>query len=96
MRMNTRAIKKFKRFLKEQNIYYAFRYNYDNEFGFRGLNYTCVQYMSAIYLPENVLAYAFSWDNSKEGFRFWQTMDSRWRLIVADEKEISGFLWGHG
>ena len=96
MRMNTREIKKFKRFLKEQNIYYAFRYNYDNEFGFRGLNYTCVQYMSAICLPENVFVYAFSWENSKEGATFWQTMDSRWRLIVADEKEISGIMWGHG
>ena len=96
MRMNTRAIKKFKRFLKEQNIYYAFRHNYDNEFGFRSMNYTCVQYMSAICLPENVFTYAFSWDNSKEGAIFWQTMDRKWRLVVADEMKISGFMWGHG
>ena len=94
--MNSKAIKKFKRFLKEQNIYHTFRQNYDNEFGFRGLKYTCVQYMSAIFLPENVFVYAFSWDDSKEGGEFWQNINTRWRLIVADEKEISGIMWGHG
>ena len=96
MRMNTREIKKFKRFLKEQNIYHAFRHNYDNKFGFRSMNYTCVQYMSAICLPENVFTYAFFWESTKEGLNFWQTMDSRWRRIVADEMKNSSFMSSHG
>ena len=81
-----KSIRRFTRFLKENNVFYAFRSNYDVYFKFESQpDLTCRQYLDKL-KNYNFIAYAFHWEDSKEGHDFWDKLDTKWRNIVRCEK----------
>ena len=80
--MDKTVVKKFKRFLKEEGVYSAYRINLRPFFGKYGSNEeldisthkaflnTCKKY--------DAVCGAFDWDDSKEGFDFWYNIYLKW------------------
>lgn len=82
--MDKTVVKKFKRFLKEEGVYSAYRRNlrpFFGKYGNEGLDIstheaflnTCKKY-DAVYK-------AFNWNDSKEGFDFWYNIYLKWLSI---------------
>ena len=82
MRMNTRAIKEFKRFLKEEGVYSAYRRNLRPFFGKYGYNEgldisTNKTFLNTCRISDAVYK-AFNWESSKQGFDFWYKIYLKW------------------
>ena len=84
--MGSKRIKQFYRFLKEHNIYKAYRIAFDTEFsGYPSLKIFLTQ------TPwDDVIFEAFNWKNTIEGSFFWRDMDGKWinhlEEIIKKEK----------
>jgi hypothetical protein len=80
--MNTRAIKKFKRFLKEEGVYSAYRRNLRPFFGMYGYNEGLDISTNKTFLNtcriSDALYKAFNWESSKQGFDFWYEIYLKW------------------
>ena len=80
-----KSIRRFIRFLKENNVFYAFRSNYDVYFCFKSQpDITCRQYLDKLE-NYNFITYAFHWADSNEGHDFWSKLDTKWRSIIRLE-----------
>jgi hypothetical protein len=76
--MNDKRIKQFYRFLKENNIYKAYRINFDKE-------YSCSDSLSKflrISLDDEVIFEAFCWQGTPEGGNFWADICDEWDEYV--------------
>lgn len=81
------TIKRFIRFLKEKDVFYAFRRNYDKNFACGhtdGGTATCREYLNGEN-PYDFIGYAFHWQSTDEGHDFWNNLDMKWRNIVSFE-----------
>ena len=79
-------IKRFIRFLKEKNVFYAFRRNYDKNFAcvpICGGTATCREYLNCVHHCD-FIGYAFNWQSTDEGHDFWNNLDRKWRNIVHE------------
>jgi len=83
-----KSIRRFTRFLKEQDAFYAFRRNYDVFFysknAFARQDITCRQYLDKVQSC-NFIVHAFHWMDSIEGYEFWYNLDIEWRYIIKKE-----------
>lgn len=80
-----KSIRRFTRFLKEKNAFYAFRRDYDVYFYFRAQPHiTCRQYLNRVPIYDYI-TYAFHWMDAPEGYDFWNNIDKEWRNIVSIE-----------
>lgn len=78
--MGNKRIKQFYRFLKENNIYKAYRIAFDTEFsGFPSLKIFLVQISW-----DDVIFEAFDWSSTKEGFDFWSGMAVKWENYLEE------------
>ena len=80
--MNKTFVKKFKRFLKEEGVYPAYRRNLHPFFGKYGSNEgldisTHEAFLNTCKQSDAVFK-AFNWNNSKEGFDFWFDIHIKW------------------
>lgn len=81
------TIKRFIRFLKEKNVFYTFRRNYDKNFACVLTDVgttTCREYLNCVN-PYDFIGYAFDWLSTDEGHAFWNNLDDKWRNIVKFE-----------
>ena len=82
MRMNTRTIKKFKRFLKEEGAYSAYKRNLHPFFGMYGYNEGLDISTNKTFLNtcriSDALYKAFNWESSEQGFDFWYKIYLKW------------------
>ena len=80
-----KSIRRFTRFLKEKNAFYAFRRNFDTYFYCCSQPpVTCRQYLDKT--PDyNYITHAFHWMDMPEGYDFWNNIDKDWRNIVSVE-----------
>jgi hypothetical protein len=78
--MGNKRIKQFYRFLKEHNIYKAYRINFNTEFsGYPSLKIFLIQ------IPcDDVIFEAFDWSSTKEGFDFWRDMAVKWENYLEE------------
>lgn len=78
--MGNKRIKQFYRFLKEHNIYKAYRIAFDTEFsGFPSLKIFLIQ------IPwDDVIFEAFCWQNTTEGSFFWSDMNVKWENYLEE------------
>lgn len=72
--MGNKRIKQFYRFLKENNIYKAYRINFDTEFsGYPSLTIFLIQ------IPwDDVIFEAFNWQGTPERGFFWSDIQLKW------------------
>ena len=78
--MGNKRIKQFYRFLKEHNIYKAYRINFDTEFSF----YPSLK-IFLIQIPcDDVIFEAFCWQNTTEGSFFWSDMNVKWENYLEE------------
>lgn len=80
--MNKTVVKKFKRFLKEEGVYSAYRRNLRPFFGKydsnEGLDIsTDKTFLNTCRISDAVYK-AFDWGSSKEGFDFWYKIYLKW------------------
>ena len=85
--MNDKRMKQFYRFLKERNIYKAYRINFDKDF-------SCCNSLSEflrVSPVDEVIYEAFSWQGTTEGGNFWADICNEWDEYVEkmrkDEQE---------
>ena len=72
--------KEFIKFLKDNNIYYKFRYRLKKD-----KNITISIFLNTFPFPnDDYISCAFPWD--KDEFDFWNKMDDKWRKIVRKSK----------
>jgi len=62
---------KFLQFLKDNGALEKFKDN---------LDYPFAKYLRN-HLGRSIISTAFSWDYSKEGWRYWNDIDTKWRAI---------------
>ena len=76
--MGNKRIKQFYRFLKENNIYKAYRINFDTEFsGYPSLKIFLIQ------IPcDDVIFEAFNWQGTPERGFFWSSMNVEWKNYI--------------
>ena len=81
--MGSKRIKQFYRFLKENNIYKAYRIAFDTEFsGYPSLKIFLIQ------TPwDGVIFEAFEWQRTPEGFDFWGSMALKWENYLEEIKK---------
>ena len=76
--MTEKMIKQFYRFLKENNIYKAYRINFDRE-------YSCCDSLNKflrVSLDDEVIFEAFNWQATTEGGNFWGEICDEWDEYV--------------
>jgi len=61
---------KFKQFLRDNSAYDSFMKNYDNISSF---DYVFNDYEGDVYL-----AGSFTWENTEEGYSYWEDLENRW------------------
>ena len=71
--------KEFIKFLKDNNIYYKYRYRLK-----KYNNITISIFLNRFPFPNGYISGAFTWD--KDEFDFWNKMDDKWRKIVRKSK----------
>lgn len=71
-------VKKFLCFLKEKGAYEKFLYNVNSD---KGKNFRKT-YSKAQLFSTDILKYAFSWEHTSEGFRYWRTIYCEWLLTL--------------
>ena len=83
--MDKTVVKKFKRFLKEEGVYSAYRRNLRPFFGKYGYNEgldisTHEAFLNTCRISDAVYK-AFIWESSKQGFDFWYEIYLKWLSI---------------
>ena len=78
--MGDKRIKQFYRFLKEHNIYKAYRIAFDTEFsGYLSLKIFLIK------IPfDDVIFEAFNWQGTTEGGFFWNDIDEKWKNYLEE------------
>ena len=71
--------KEFIKFLKDNNIYYKYRYRLK-----KYNNMTISIFLNIFPFPDYYICSAFPWE--KDEFDFWNKMDDKWRKIVRKSK----------
>lgn len=70
-----RKLKKFTRFLKDNNCFNEYFHNYDKDFAMASfINLLGCDYYDLIFS-------AFNWHEAKEGFGFWDKINAKWKSI---------------
>lgn len=74
--------KEFIKFLKDNKIYYKFRYRLKKD------NYmTISEFFRRYPFPENYIIFAFIWGDKEH--EFWNAMDDKWKKIVRKSKSTN-------
>lgn len=74
--------KDFIKFLKDNKIYYKFRYRLKKD------SYmTISEFFRRYPFPENYIIFAFLWSDKE--YKFWDAMDDKWRKIVRKSKSTN-------
>jgi len=71
-----RKLKKFTRFLKENNCYNEYFNNYDK--GYAEVSF--INLLGNSYY--NLFYCAFYWGESKEGFEYWDKINAKWLRLI--------------
>ena len=94
-------IKEFITFLKENNVYQRYKMNIScSLFGGYNIMGYIFGFKSKVlgvykrqphnpYNPfavENYINNAFTWNETKEGHKFWSNLDQKWRKVVVNKK----------
>jgi len=74
---------KFVRFLKNHGIYDNFIYNCEHDkHYYKGSRWYSLETFCVDLKKYEYINAAFDWENTKEGFDFWEKMDSQWRYLL--------------
>ena len=69
--------KKFIHFLKQNNAYVRYVYNFGKH------NYKLsFDAFTRVYLQSQYINSAFVWDETKEGWSYWNNLSERWRNLI--------------
>lgn len=75
--------KKFIKFLKENNVYERFMYNFEHReerfYKYQKINFKT--YFNGTH-ERCLLFSAFDWDSTSEGLRFWDEIDTKWVVYI--------------
>ena len=74
--------KEFIKFLKDNNIYYKYRYRLK-----KYRNITISIFLNTFPFPNEYICSAFPWENDE--FNFWNKMDYKWGKIVRKSKSTN-------
>jgi len=74
-----RKLKKFTRFLKENNCYNEYFNNCNNFF----IDFVFFDTLKWNY--DKLFINSFNWGNSKEGFKYWDKISTKWNYINWEE-----------
>jgi len=80
----------FQRFLIEHKVYRAFINNVesiDNLFA-KDYGIVSLKYLLSHIRPESWIGYAFKWQNTKQGHRFWEDLHYEWMQEVNDLNKL--------
>lgn len=84
-------IKRFKRFLKEENVYPQYRSNLlNNKNKYSFFNSRCKHNVYRFFCECSIwdlLNYAFCWVETKEGHYFWKKLNIKWNYYI-EQNEI--------
>jgi len=70
----------FKKFLIDNNIYDEFIYEFNNYY--RNQNSDMKEFIES----SNFISYisnAFSWGNTNKGFKYWDTLNKKWKKLLG-------------
>ena len=79
--MTKNDIKLLKRFLKETKTYFPYLKNISIDDSYCPADVSVLEYWKEMHL-EDAFDIAFDWDNTAEGFRFWDSIDCSWRDVI--------------
>lgn len=77
--MSNKRIKQFYRFLKEHNIYKAYRINFDKDYS----GYNSLSTFLRVSPDDEVIFEAFCWQGTTEGGDFWADICGEWDGYIA-------------
>ena len=80
--METKEIKLFIRFLKDEGVYYKFKFNYLIQNYHSHLK---IGVFLRIVHPRRILINAFDFSLSEEGMDYWMCINSKWELFLISQ-----------
>jgi hypothetical protein len=82
-KIELKHIKLFVKFLKKNGVYNIY---FKNLTEIRHNYFDFVKNMIKYGTPEDLIMYAFGWDNTEEGSLFWATLNNDWCNIISNKK----------
>ena len=87
---NKKYLWHFRNFLIEHKVYRTFINNVesiDNIFA-KQYGILSLKYLLSHVIPKSWIGYAFNWENTKQGHRFWENLDDEWMETLDDLEKI--------
>ena len=75
-------------FLKKNNVYEQFIYNLKQSFKY-SYNYETLEAFIEIYNPTNYIYCAFKWHETKEGWEYWNIINTKWISYLNNNFNIN-------